>query len=104
MSDFAQTVSYDRLPQRMAARIDLSCFTCATRSSSASANFFWMDAVPVKSPSKIAPHPSGEHSWRPPLTDRRPGPGKTLLAQSEQWPPRALAAPPLPPLLRIENP
>ena len=45
MSDFAQTVSCDRLPQRMAARIERSCFTCFTRSSSASVNFFWTDPV-----------------------------------------------------------
>src|SRR5207247_2508315 len=47
MSDFAQTVSCDRLPQRMAARIDRSCFTCATRSSSAWVNFLWMGSVDV---------------------------------------------------------
>src|SRR5258708_1747050 len=47
MSDFAHTISCDRLPQRMAARIDRSCFTCATRSSSASVNFFWMDPIEV---------------------------------------------------------
>ena len=45
MSDFAQTVSCDRLPQRMAARIERSFSTCATRSSSASVNFFWMDSA-----------------------------------------------------------
>ena len=45
MSDFAQTVSCDRLPQRMAAKIDRSFRICATRSSSASVNFFWMDSA-----------------------------------------------------------
>src|SRR5471030_1476858 len=47
MSDFAQTVSCDRLPQRMAARMDRSSFTCATRLSSASVNFFSMGSVDV---------------------------------------------------------
>src|SRR5215471_11734150 len=57
MSDFAQTVSCDRLPQRIAARIDRSCFTCATRSLSASVNFFWMDDVEVLTLSR--PDPDG---------------------------------------------
>src|ERR1700685_192217 len=39
MSDLAHTASCDKLPQRIAARIDLSRFTSATSSSSASANF-----------------------------------------------------------------
>src|SRR6266566_3832227 len=47
MSDFSQTVSCERLPQRMAARIERSPFTCATSSSSASANLFWTDPVKV---------------------------------------------------------
>src|SRR2546425_12557047 len=47
ISDFAQTVSCDRLPQRMAARIDRSPFTCSMRSSSASVNFFWTESVEV---------------------------------------------------------
>ena len=43
MSDFAQTVSCDRLPQRMAARTERSPFTCSTSASSAAANFCWID-------------------------------------------------------------
>ena len=39
MSDFAQTVSCDRLPQRIAARMERSCLTCSTSASSASVNF-----------------------------------------------------------------
>ena len=31
MSDFAQTVSCDRLPQRIAARIERSCLTCSIK-------------------------------------------------------------------------
>ena len=31
MSDFAQTVSCDRLPQRMAASTDGSCYLCDQR-------------------------------------------------------------------------
>ena len=38
MSDFAQTVSCDRLPQRMAARTLRSSFSCATSASSAAVN------------------------------------------------------------------
>ena len=33
-----QTVSCDRLPQRIAARIELSFLTCSTNTSSAAAN------------------------------------------------------------------
>ena len=42
MSDFAQTVSCDRLPQRIAARTERSSLTCSTSASSASVNFCWM--------------------------------------------------------------
>ena len=35
MSDLAQTVSCDRLPQRIAARTERSSFTCSTSASSA---------------------------------------------------------------------
>jgi hypothetical protein len=45
MSDFAQTVSWDRLPHRIAARIERSPFTCAMRSSSASVNCFRMSGI-----------------------------------------------------------
>ena len=38
MSDFAQTVSCDRLPQRMAARIERSSLICSTSASSAAVN------------------------------------------------------------------
>src|SRR5688572_8802097 len=38
MSDFAHTVSCDRLPQRIAARIDRSCLICSTSASSAVVN------------------------------------------------------------------
>ena len=40
MSDFAQTVSCERLPQRMAARIERSCLHLRDEIVSASANFF----------------------------------------------------------------
>ena len=46
MSDFAQTVSCDRLPQRIAARTERSRFTCSTSASSASVNFCWIDSFP----------------------------------------------------------
>jgi hypothetical protein len=38
MSDFSQTVSCDRLPHRMAARMERSSLTCSTRASSAAVN------------------------------------------------------------------
>src|SRR5512145_994742 len=38
MSDFAQTLSCDRLPPRIAARIVRSCFTSAIKASSADLN------------------------------------------------------------------
>src|SRR5215831_19455695 len=47
MSDLAQTVSCERLPQRIAARMERSCLICATRASSASVNFFWVDPIDV---------------------------------------------------------
>src|SRR5690348_12867483 len=55
ISDFSHTVSCDRLPQRMAARIDRSCFTCATSSSRAWLNFFWMDTVVALIPPALVP-------------------------------------------------
>src|SRR6185436_7024734 len=48
MSDFAQTASYDRLPQRMAARMERSSFTCSMSASSASVNFCWIAPVPMR--------------------------------------------------------
>src|SRR5687767_13320610 len=41
MSDFSQTVSCERLPQRMAARMLRSPLISPTRESSAAANFCW---------------------------------------------------------------
>ncbi len=40
MSDFSQTVSCDRLPQRMAARTERSRLTSSTSASRASVNVF----------------------------------------------------------------
>src|SRR5215216_3621049 len=43
MSDFAQTVSCDRLPHRMAARIERSALIRSTRASSAVVNVWWIE-------------------------------------------------------------
>src|SRR5215813_6840909 len=55
MSDFAHTVSYDRLPQRMAARTERSPFTCSTSASSASVNCCWIDPFPMRGPLSALP-------------------------------------------------
>src|SRR5689334_4202887 len=60
MSDFAQTVSCERLPHRIAARMDRSSLTCATRSPSASLNFCWMDPLEVLT----VPCPFGSNAAR----------------------------------------
>src|SRR5881397_3587470 len=48
MSDLAHTVSCDRLPHRMAARMDRSSFTCSTSASRASLNFRWIDRCSMR--------------------------------------------------------
>src|SRR5581483_7651796 len=50
MSDFAQTVSCDRLPQRMAARTEASLCTCPISASSASVNFCWIASSLIYGP------------------------------------------------------
>src|SRR5262245_16322087 len=48
MSDFAHTLSFDRLPARMAARIVVSLFSCSTSAANASVNFCWSDSFPMR--------------------------------------------------------
>src|SRR5438105_1715345 len=45
MSDLAHTVSWDRLPHRMAASTERSTFTCSTKASSASLNDWWTEQL-----------------------------------------------------------
>src|SRR5260221_1056807 len=82
ISDFSQTVSCERLPQRIAARMDRSCFTCSTRWSSASLNFFWMDAGPATSALTSMSMPdSGARAGGPRDGHRFPGRMSEVLGQ-----------------------
>src|SRR5262245_36299462 len=47
MSDFSQTVSWDRLPQRIAARIERSSFNCSASTSSARLNLSSTVTIPM---------------------------------------------------------
>src|SRR5262245_6726950 len=72
MSDLAHTVSCDRLPQRIAARMERSSFTCSMSAASASLNFCWIDSFPFtckKVPfCRVEPvlkcSPEGARRWR----------------------------------------
>src|SRR5262249_29368334 len=57
ISDFDQTVSCDRLPHRIAARMERSRFSCSTRTESAALNSFSTLAVVPTARCVLAMHP-----------------------------------------------
>src|SRR5215471_14555728 len=79
MSDLAQTVSCDRLPQRMAARMERSSLTCSTSASSAALNVCWTGSGRetvergLAMPSEVG-NPRGYELYRQPVAGPRTQP------------------------------